>query len=267
MDQFTELLLARKKELEGAIRQALEVLESSPPGFLKISSSGQSVQFYLVDESGNTTYLSKKANSKLISELAQKSHAQHFLPIARKELTSIDRLLKKRQYRSTDQLFAGLSEERKALVQPFLWDDDYFAYQWENQPFTPNPFHPEDKLYSTNHGETVRSKSELVFANMFFELGIPFKYECPLLLSNGKVSYPDFTLLKKSTRQVYYHEHFGLFDDIEYRNNALRKMDAYRRNGIFVGKNLIITYETSDCPLDIPALKKSFAEIFLDSSR
>ena len=110
----------------------------------------------------------------------------------------------------------------------------------------------------------VRSKSELVFANMFVDLGIPFKYECPLRLSNGKVAYPDFTLLKKNTRQVYYHEHFGLLDDAEYRQNALRKLDAYRRSGVYIGKNLIITSETPECPLDIPALKKSFTEIFLD---
>lgn len=267
MDQLSELLLARKLELEGAIKQAIDVLDTSPEGSLRIQSSKKTVQFYLVNGSGNATYLPKKANSKLISELAQKSHAQHFLPKARTELASIERLLNNRQYRSSDHLFARLSEERKALVQPFLADDDYYSYQWENQPFTPNPYQPEDRQYATNHGEMVRSKSELVFANMFFELGIPFKYECPLLLPNGKVVYPDFTLLKKSTRQIYYHEHFGLFDNTEYRNNALRKMDTYRRNGVFTGKNLIITYESSECPLDLPALKKSFAEIFLDNQK
>ena len=264
MDLLNEVLLKRKKELEEAIKNASVVLDSSPDGRLKIIRTKKWVQFYLVEEHGNATYLPKKVNEKLICNLAQKSHARHFLLNAKAELASIDHFLNSCHHRSSDKLYANLSPERKKLVQPFLLDDETFSKQWEDQPFVSNPFHPEDKQYTTNHGDTVRSKSELVFANMFFELGIPFKYECPLFLPNGKTAYPDFTLLKKSTRQEYYHEHFGLFDDAEYRENAIRKLDIYRRNGIYIGKNLLVTYETAGCPLDIPALKKSFSEIFLD---
>ena len=48
----------------------------------------------------------------------------------------------------------------------------------------------------------------------------------------------------------------------EYRRGCLNKLDEYRKNGIYPRKNLILTYETSDNPLDIKGIKEMFKEIF-----
>ena len=40
-------------------------------------------------------------------------------------------------------------------------------------------------------------------------LSIPYKYECPLQLSNGMIIYPDFTVLDVKRRKVWYWEHRG----------------------------------------------------------
>lgn len=67
--------------------------------------------------------------------------------------------------------------------------------------------------------------------------------------------YPDFTLLKVKTREIIYHEHLGLLDDEEYRKANLAKLEEYRKNGIYQGKNLIITYEGTGCPLNIKEIR------------
>ena len=69
------------------------------------------------------------------------------------------------------------------------------------------------------------------------------------MLANGKVIYPDFTVLKVSERKVIYWEHRGMMDDREYARNAVNRIKSYNKNGVFLGENLILTEETSTDPL------------------
>lgn len=92
-------------------------------------------------------------------------------------------------------------------------------------------------------------------------MGIPYRYEAQLVLKNGKVRYPDFTLLRISTRELIYHEHFGLLDDGEYRRACFTKLDEYRNNGIYLGRNLIITYEAEGSYLNIKEIRKQMQSI------
>ena len=128
-------------------------------------------------------------------------------------------------------------------------------------PFKPNPYMEDMKIYDTRRGEKVRSKSEAILADILYGLGIPYHYEKPLYLGSGKVRYPDFTLLKIKSREEIYLEHFGMLDDDEYREKSLLKLDEYRKHGIYVGKNLIFTYETEKSPLDIKGIEKMLKEV------
>ena len=65
----------------------------------------------------------------------------------------------------------------------------------------------------------------------------------------GKVVFPDFTVLNTRTRKTFYWEHFGMIDDPEYLEKALKKVELYGKNDIIVGENLLITYETRNQPL------------------
>ncbi|MBQ3891206.1 MAG: hypothetical protein II740_07675, partial [Lachnospiraceae bacterium] len=81
---------------------------------------------------------------------------------------------------------------------------------------------------------------------------------------NGTVYYPDFTILNKKTRMEMYLEHLGLLDEEGYRKSNLIKMDEYRANGIYIGKNLLITYETKDSPLDIKGIRQMLYDLFVE---
>lgn len=97
---------------------------------------------------------------------------------------------------------------------------------------------------------------------MYFELGIPYKYECPVVLRNGKTRYPDFTLLDIAHHRVVYHEHLGMLEDPDYRKAALIKLQEYGENGIFTGKNLILTSETSYAPFDPERFRNNVWDAF-----
>ena len=78
---------------------------------------------------------------------------------------------------------------------------------------------------------------------------VPYKYECPLILFGGRVIHPDFTLLDTHMRREIYWEHRGMMDDRSYLKDTVQRIKTYRKEGIQLGDNLIITEETSTLPL------------------
>ena len=70
--------------------------------------------------------------------------------------------------------------------------------------------------------------------------------------------------MNKSSGKIYYIEHFGKMDDMEYISGAINKLDLYERNGILLGKNLIILHETKEFPLNVKVLQNYIEEFLVD---
>lgn len=120
--------------------------------------------------------------------------------------------------------------------------------------------------YYTVKGERVRSKSEKIIADTLSKKEIPYHYEFPTELKYKNrtiLIYPDFTILNRRTGKKYILEHLGMMDKTIYFENTLRKLDVYQKNGILLGEGLILTYETSESPLDTSVLKE-YVERFLE---
>lgn len=128
-------------------------------------------------------------------------------------------------------------------------DRDQIAEKWVKEPYTKYSKYENQLVVPTLAGIYVRSKSEADIADELFRNGIPFRYECELKLSNGKVYYPDFTILCPWNLKVYYWEHFGLMDDSDYRRKTYDKLNSYGEDGIIPMINLITTYETKNAPM------------------
>jgi hypothetical protein len=90
----------------------------------------------------------------------------------------------------------------------------------------------EDRLiHRTSRGEAVRSKSEVIIANLLHAKGIDYHYEHPLELG-GVVKYPDFTIEDDAAGITYFWEHCGLLHDSTYRRRWEEKRLWYLENGI-----------------------------------
>lgn len=122
----------------------------------------------------------------------------------------------------------------------------------------------EENEIVTERGERVRSKSEKIIADKLFALGIPYRYEYPLVLAGNVKVYPDFTILKMPEREEVYLEHFGMMDDIDYVDSAMYKLSTYEKNKIYLGVNLFITHENSRSPLNTRALDGMLRKIFFE---
>jgi hypothetical protein len=82
-------------------------------------------------------------------------------------------------------------------------------------------------IHRTERGDLVRSKSELVIADKLFMRGIDYSYEQPLVLVNGRIRHPDFTITDHARGVTFYWEHLGLLDDPGYRARWEKKRAEY----------------------------------------
>lgn len=262
MSQLFHELNKRREYLQKLIREIEEQLKIAPTGNLRVSNIKGIPRYYHVTTSGDTKgkYINK-GHRPLACQLAQKDYMQRLYQEAKKELQDIECFLNKHESKDLGKVYDGLNEYRKEIVMPMVVTDEMFIQQWEKEPFESNPYYSEEKVYPTKKDEMVRSKSEAMLADMYYELGIPYRYDAALRLENGKKKYPDFTLLDIRTRKVIYHEHLGLLDNEEYRHANMLKLEEYQKNGIYLGKNLIITYEGEGCYLNIREVKKMVKEI------
>ena len=73
----------------------------------------------------------------------------------------------------------------------------------------PMPFWDDTEFYS-NNGVRVRSKSELIIANLLEQYDVPYKYEMPLSLDENGIVRPDFIALNVRLRSEYVWEHLGM---------------------------------------------------------
>ena len=131
-------------------------------------------------------------------------------------------------------------------------------------------FLEEGLIHRTERGELVRSKSELVIADKLHARGIDYAYEQPLVLTNGRTRYPDFTIADDASGMNFYWEHLGMLDDPNYKARWNRKRAEYLECGIGLPEDgggqegtLIETHDKPGGKLDSAAIALVIDEVIL----
>jgi hypothetical protein len=123
-------------------------------------------------------------------------------------------------------------------------------------------------IHNTIRGEAVRSKSEVIIANLLHSRSVDYHYEQPLELG-GVVKYPDFTIEDDDTGKTYYWEHCGMLHDPSYRSRWNEKLAWYKANNILPMEDgggsagtLVVTVDQADGGIDSAFIDKRIAEMF-----
>ena len=257
MNDIINSLSQRDSFLKKLISEKTDALVQVPPGKLRTSKSRNHVHFYLrSEETGpNGKYL-KAGEINLIRSLAQKEYDERILRAACREQNLLTPL---RSFYAdgmqAESQYLHLTESKRKLILPIEFPIDEYAEQWMEEAFEALPISEGIPTFSSERGELMRSKSEVIIANMLFKRGVPYRYECPLRLGRDIV-YPDFTILSKSRRIIIYWEHLGLMDNDEYRDKNLLKITKYEMYGYYPGERLILSFESSRQPLNIKLIEK-----------
>ena len=112
-------------------------------------------------------------------------------------------------------------------------------------------WYADEKKLATLSEYFVRSKSEVIIANMLVQEEVPFVYEEPLFAPDGTMFLPDFTV--KFRGETYYWEHVGRLDLPDYRAHWEIKEKWYEKH--FPGK-LLTTFEGKDLSTDAMGIIK-----------
>lgn len=252
-----EILQERRRLIANYLNFKKKNISAPTEGKLRGVKHGNKFQFYLITskEKPNGTYIRKK-DMYLAKRIAQKEYDQEVVALLSKQLTAIDKLL---PYFSPDKLsflYNKLSPARQTIVSPVTLPDQDYIKQWLSQTFPEKTAFAESKTHITSFGLPVRSKSEELIAETLHRNNIPFFYEYPFETTDQGIFYPDFYCLNISTRQTFYWEHFGLMDDPDYAISTVKKLFAFQQKGYFPGKNLIITMESSQNPINTRQIQK-----------
>ena len=250
-----------REELEKIFKKAtmeLEKLKNTVPAgiMLRTARHGDNYQYFLRKHGAETNgkYINKK-EMKVATSLAQIEYDEKLIWKLNKSIRALRSLEAVWEDDMFDQTVGQMAPGKRPLVKPPLPSDEDFIRDWRDQKFEPLEFDENSQEYYTRRGLRVRSKSEILIADTLEDMSIPFLYEKPLHLDSGIV-HPDFTLLNIKERKEVYWEHFGIMDDMEYRNSAFRKIRQYELNGFYRYDSFIWTEETGRYPLNTKSLRK-----------
>lgn len=268
MHNFIQLAKDEVPQLENTLKKIDAFLDNAPEGCLKWQNKKGKTYYYHQFMKNNKwirRYI-KKEELSFAKKLAQKQYYLAIKPIFEKTLNELKRFLKKCPLNELEELYDNLSVERKSLVIPIQLSANEKVKQWQAEVYEKNLMYPENLRYETEQGDTVRSKSEVIIANILYHnrKDILYKYERPLeILENGrqKTIYPDFTILNKRTGKVTYWEHAGRMDDSYYANEFVRKMNTYIANDLLPGRNVVVSLESLGNPLDVKVVKRLVKQI------
>ena len=211
-------LKLKKNKLE--LEMINEELQTLPSG--RLAKNGK---FYCHEINDKRVGITR--NTELIHRLCRKKYLLDRIKILNSNISSIS------SHKEQSGVYEGIP-------------DTYFYHpsvkDWIKQEYRKNPYMPENRIYISNNGIALRSKSELLIANLLEEHNIPYRYDAELKLDNRTI-YPDFTIKKPYIGEIIIWEHFGSLHQPEYEKKMNDKMNLYLKNGYIPFETLIYTFE------------------------
>ncbi len=251
-DEIKQLLCIKENT-----EKQLSYLKKSIPDkcYLRAAKHGRSVQFFMCKYGHNKNGIYIKNRDRRVAEnLAQIEYDEKLLRILSDEIESLKRLQKIPPCDPYLHAMNQVTELKRDLIKMPLITDEDFVLNWSSKTYDRPVFKEGAPEFYTKKGLRVRSKSEIIIAELLDGYEIPYLYEKPISFSSGQVVHPDFTIMNVKNRSEIIWEHFGMMDDIEYRNNAFMKIREYEANGYYQGVNMIWTFETVRYPINTKCL-------------
>ena len=240
-----------EKQLQDLLKVLRRELSHAPQGSLTIAQEGGRTWYRqrIAGDDPKSIYLNRK-NEDLIYKLAQKRYDIQLLRAVEQELAQLQKG-KRLSFTDLGAIYSSFPDAWKPFIEPHVLPDDLFIEQWLAH------------YRAGASGDPFKSKSEQLHDRIYASLKAPNVYEPELYLPDYGPVRPDFVVLNVHTRQMFYHEHFGMMGDPEYCARALAKLNAYHRNGFFEGKNLLITMESDRVPFNAEDGEAYFREFLL----
>lgn len=257
-------------KLEKMMVKIDDFLCHAPEGCLKWQNRRKKTYYYQQymekeDKNGSSRKWNRKyisnGNVSIAKDLAKKHYYIALKSVIQKRLMALRKFIRNYPVAEIETIYDEMCDERKVLIEPIEITAKERVKQWNEEVYEKNTSYPENLRYQTEQGDIVRSKSEVIIANILYQhrKKILYKYERPLrVIVDGKEKtiYPDFSIINLRTGKVIYWEHAGRMSDSYYANEFVKKINTYIANDLLPGQDVLVTFETQENPLDIRVVKQ-----------
>ena len=255
-----EKLLSMFERLQDAYAPGylVEALRNNHPQYAcRRKKNGRHIQTALSPRTPNGT--------RQISLLREKRAAVHGQRILRRNINTIQNALKRLTPYEPEK-YAGrfITQDHLALPdRDFLpgqlntakWVRDTLAGNYKTNPY------PKKKPQETKCGHIVRSKSEMLWDDILFDLALLFRYDSAIRLKSGRVIFADFVVLHPRENRLVIIEHFGKMSEPQYALDTLERIKNYADSGYTIGRDFFYTMESLDQPLTRPQVLATLQQI------
>ena len=238
-------------DLRIRVKQLELFLPDTKGGISAIHRNGRTFFVVRVTENGvcKSQYIADD-NEKLIKPYAKSKYAKKVMPVLTANLAAADAFLARHSGLEEDDAAGSIDPAFFAFCSDLYVPREQIVADWVQSKGPEAPQYGSEPMVMTARGDRVRSKSEALIANLLFSNDQLYLYEKPLYLDKKLYAvFPDFTILRLRDMKELYWEHFGMMDDPDYLNAAIKKISDYIANGIIPGRDLICTFESSRVPL------------------
>lgn len=246
------------RDLEASIKETSKQANMFPNGRLRVSKYSGSGDYRwrvsVLDESTGkwVRRTIPKSRENEAAEYAMGDFLHTRLKAMKKQLRVLKAMVREYEPACTAMSMARNCEELGRLlslrIKGVMGEWDEITNAWASESYVRCTKYPEYLKYPTMCGIMVRSKSEVIIADLLFKFHIPFRYE-PEMIINGRVYYPDFLIMHPITHKLFVWEHFGMMDNPDYIDrNVAGKVENYAHSGWILDLNLIISTETREHP-------------------
>lgn len=267
LENNREAILALLDERGILLNKLLKELEKNqqphPGGMVKAIRHKRAFQYYWKKHTGAAWEYIPKDERERAERIVNCEYAEELKAQITDEIEFLNRIRKHSFPKCMEELYSGHSAGRKALIRRIVPTREELVQNFLSEEYKSMDGFSENKQYETGKGEFVRSKSELMIAEALIKNGIPYHYEYPIRLKEYGVAYTDFRCLNVQKRKIVLWEHLGLMGDESYADSAIQKVHAYEENGFTIGHNLIITEESSGCPLTPKVINRWIKKMLL----
>ena len=278
MDYYTmdfDAMLSRLEDLRKKYNAELEQLELNVPGCLwSVRRNGKQnyLKAQIIDGKCKRHGISRDPDT--LRHLCRKAYLKEALQAIGSNIQCLTGA--KSQYFSLDpgEIIRNLPQVYRTLPEEYFFPDSRTGFledlmsdgtsgnariaakvkAWCEEPYEQSDYMPDKKIHTTSRGEKMRSKNEVLHAEIMYRLNIPFRYE-PVLHIGPYTFALDFAAIRIRDAKVFYAEHCGMPHNREYMLRHKRKMEIYETAGIVPWDNLIVTYGDINGNIDVRAIE------------
>lgn len=244
------------------------ILKKTLTDSIRIHRKGKYVQYSLisVDRGGLRRENSiRKKDLENYKDQIDLFCAKKVKPVVKKLISALEKDIASYDDAALEQVFQKLCELFGDLVPEKYWSNKMLMSKWQETPYPRLDYKTDKLIFTTLRGDKVRSKVEVMVADILYNMNIPYRYDARLV-KGGVTFWPDFTMISPVSGKVTYLEVFGMMTDKKYAADNMKKINSYHKAGIIQGDRLIMVFDSEDTPFDSDAFVKTVKTVVLNES-